>query len=505
MHRRFRLIAGLSVVAGLCWGRTGLNNARSQTQVGGMPGLQAIPGADAGAENLLRVAQKSSKKAKGKMKGGQPAEGAMANPANADSAAGSDQAVSFSRDIAPILVGNCIGCHNPERRRGKFDLTTFQKLRMGSANGPVIVPGKPAESPLVQRIKGDIEPKMPLNNRDLSPESIAKIEAWVKAGARLDPKFDPMALLKAIAPSEEDRRRAELAKLTPAEREQKLESAARDRWKKATPKTTPAMTSGEKFVLFGNLPKDRAAQTLKVLDAQAVALNKLLGPSPSGSRVNPAEKISLYVFNDASTYVEFVRSVESREVEQGAQAHGNLTVEGPYLAAVDPLAGREDDSPKKKVGRSKRGEDGGGAERTLAGLLTEQLGAAETAQAGKPPRWLSLGLGAWLASTVEPKSPYYRRLRSLTADEYTLGWATKAQETLGDEGEVSKIRALGFSLVEWLAATDRSRMVGFIRGMLDDPRRLDDEIRRIWGPLTTREAFLLEWGSFVSAHYGRGR
>ena len=33
--------------------------------------------------------------------------------------AGGDSGVKFSRDIAPILVGNCIGCHNPERRRGK--------------------------------------------------------------------------------------------------------------------------------------------------------------------------------------------------------------------------------------------------------------------------------------------------------------------------------------------------------------------------------------------------
>jgi len=44
-------------------------------------------------------------------------------------------------------------------------------------------------------------------------------------------------------------------------------------------------------------------------------------------RLTGPEKISLYVFNDLASYVEFVRSVENRELEQGIEAHGKLDVE----------------------------------------------------------------------------------------------------------------------------------------------------------------------------------
>ena len=319
-------------------------------------------------------------------------------------------------------MGNCIDCHNPERRRGKFDLTTFQKLMAGSASGPVIVAGKPAESSLVRHIKGEEDPKMPPNNRNLAPEAIAKIEAWVKAGARLDTGIDQMALLRAIVPSDENRRRSELAKLTPAERDKKVEAVALERWGKSGAKSKPETTSSAGFLLFSNLPKDRATQTLKVLESQAMALKRLL-PRSSPALDFP-EKISVYVFNEPSAYVEFARAVESRDVEAGSrggiQAHANLAVQTPYLVAVDPLGGRDDESAKKGSGRSKRSHDTGGPERSLTGLLVEQMAAAGTAQAGKAPKWLCLGLGTYLAKQVEPRSPYYqppaRRSRAAVQD-----------------------------------------------------------------------------------------
>ena len=111
-----------------------------------------------------------------------PPGGAAAEPA-----AAGDSELTFSRDIAPILVGNCIGCHNAKDKKGKFDMTTFKKLMTGAEKEKVIIPGKPDESPLVLRIKGEETPKMPPGaNRNLADVAIAKIEKWVQAGARLD-------------------------------------------------------------------------------------------------------------------------------------------------------------------------------------------------------------------------------------------------------------------------------------------------------------------------------
>jgi hypothetical protein len=257
------------------------------------------------------------------------------------------------------------------------------------------------------------------------------------------------------------------------------------------------VTSSANFLLFSNLPKDRAAPMLKALEARATMLKRLLGPV-----LDFPEKLSVYVFNDAATYVEFARAVESRDLEPGSQVHGNFGVKTPYLAAYDALGGREDEAAKKRPAKAKRGEDAGGPERSLTGLLVEQLVASGTAMANKAPRWLCLGLGAYYGSQVEPRSPYYRHLRDEAARQYMLGWNAKAQEALGDVTDADKVRAIGFSLVEWQNATDRARFTSFARMMLDGPEKLDEVVMQIWG--ASRDDFLREWGMWVAASYGRG-
>ena len=34
--------------------------------------------------------------------------------------------VSFINDVAPILKENCFACHDAKKRKGKFDMTTFE-------------------------------------------------------------------------------------------------------------------------------------------------------------------------------------------------------------------------------------------------------------------------------------------------------------------------------------------------------------------------------------------
>jgi mono/diheme cytochrome c family protein len=419
-----------------------------------------------------------------------------------------DKSLKFSRDIAPILVGNCIGCHNPEQRRGRFDLTTFEKLMKGSEKEKVIVPGKPDESHLVLRLRGEETPKMPQGaNRNLTEEAINKIEAWVKQGALLDAGIEPTAELAKVAPTPEMIRRDALAKLSADERDKRLETVALDRWKKASTKTTPEATPDKHFILFGNLPKDRAKQVLKGMEAEYITVGRLLGPAAAPALGGP-EKISLYVFNDRTSYVEFVRANENRELDSEIEAHGNLAVEAPYLAALDPLNGAEDShvssSSKKGSGKSKREEELTGPERSLLGLLAEQLGVSAATQSGKPPRWLTLGLGAYVGSLVEPRSPYYRHLRNDVAAVYSQGWRTKVQDALGGEVETSRVRAVGFSMMEWLASAARPGFPPFLRELLGGNERLDQAIEGIFGA-ATRDAFLIEWGGWVAAHYGRGR
>ncbi len=143
---------------------------------------------------------------------------------------------------------------------------------------------------------------------------------------------------------------------------------------------------------------------IKVAEAQHGQVKRLLG-APAADWV---EKVSLYVFNTRKDFVEFARTIENREVDANTSSSSNLGVSEPYVVVVDPLAGKEEEpAAARRKPHTKKGEEkeAPGAERTLAGLLTENLGAGAVAAQGNSPRWLVRGVGAFLSSQVEPRSP----------------------------------------------------------------------------------------------------
>ncbi len=75
------------------------------------------------------------------------------------------------RDVAPILVENCIACHNPRKSESKYVMTTFAQLAKGGQQGEGITlePGKPDESNLVELIRPDGQPRMPYKQDPLPP------------------------------------------------------------------------------------------------------------------------------------------------------------------------------------------------------------------------------------------------------------------------------------------------------------------------------------------------
>src|SRR5580658_6786566 len=60
------------------------------------------------------------------------------------------QAIRFNRDIRPIFSENCLLCHGPDKNRRKAKLRL--DVRETALDLKAIVPGKPAESLLIQHI-----------------------------------------------------------------------------------------------------------------------------------------------------------------------------------------------------------------------------------------------------------------------------------------------------------------------------------------------------------------
>ncbi len=86
-------------------------------------------------------------------------------------------ALTYDGAIGPLFQARCSNCHGASAILG-LNLTTYQSALAGSSNGPVIVPGDPAGSLLVQKQSGS-QPHF----GQLSPEELKLVSDWIQAGA----------------------------------------------------------------------------------------------------------------------------------------------------------------------------------------------------------------------------------------------------------------------------------------------------------------------------------
>jgi hypothetical protein len=89
--------------------------------------------------------------------------------------------ISYTRDVQPILESRCGSCHFGEFTSAELHMDTYESLMAGSENGPVIVPGDPKKSLLVQKISSG---KMPKRGPKLTPAQIQIIVDWIDQGAQ---------------------------------------------------------------------------------------------------------------------------------------------------------------------------------------------------------------------------------------------------------------------------------------------------------------------------------
>ena len=99
--------------------------------------------------------------------------------------------VEFNRDIRPILSDNCFFCHGPDKNKRQADLRLDTEAGLlGAAGGAgAVVPGKPDESPLLQRIlTADPETHMPppSTGKSLTADQIQLLRRWIEQGGRYE-------------------------------------------------------------------------------------------------------------------------------------------------------------------------------------------------------------------------------------------------------------------------------------------------------------------------------
>jgi hypothetical protein len=87
----------------------------------------------------------------------------------------------FETRIRPVLAEHCWRCHGPKKQKSGLRLDSREAILAGSEDGPVVKPGDPANSPLIEAIRYQGETKMPPDGK-LKPAEIEVIALWVKMG-----------------------------------------------------------------------------------------------------------------------------------------------------------------------------------------------------------------------------------------------------------------------------------------------------------------------------------
>ena len=116
-----------------------------------------------------------------------------ANPSPARAADDAEGLKLFEAKIRPILAEHCVGCHGPEKQKGKLRLDTRENLLKGGIGDDdkpvkVVEPGTPEKSMIIEAINyknEDIQmpPPKKKESRKLSDEQIKDLTEWVKLGA----------------------------------------------------------------------------------------------------------------------------------------------------------------------------------------------------------------------------------------------------------------------------------------------------------------------------------
>ncbi len=117
-----------------------------------------------------------------------------------------NERVDFNSQIRPLLSDNCFFCHGPDatHREGGLRLDQAETAFAAGDSGLVaIVPGKPEESEVLQRVlSGDPDMLMPKpeSGKQLSAQEIELLRCWIEQGAVWEEHWAYRPPVHSVAP-----------------------------------------------------------------------------------------------------------------------------------------------------------------------------------------------------------------------------------------------------------------------------------------------------------------
>jgi mono/diheme cytochrome c family protein len=348
------------------------------------------------------------------------------------------ESVKYSRDIASVISTQCTSCHGGQNPRAQLSLETFARLLRGSNNGVILTPGKPAESEIIKRLKGQGVQRMPLNAAPLSNDVIAKFEKWIEEGAKFDGSSADM-------PTATVAKIYQVTQMSHEELAKERVDLAGQNWKLANPDDKAAQHETKNFLLVGNVGESR----LKEVGESAEKLKERVVTALGGQASAPMVKgrITMFVFGRRFDYSEYGQMVEKREIPREWIGHYKYTIIDAYACLVPPQTKEEG---------------------TLDGLVAEQIaGVYVESLGGDVPGWFSQGTAWAVASNMA------------TRDARVTAWGERIPEALAKmkkpddflTGQLSASDAavLNYSYAKFLMSKTANfrQLLGYLRKGMD--------------------------------------
>lgn len=232
------------------------------------------------------------------------------------------ETVSFSRDIAPILLKNCNGCHiDGQRASGGLRMDSFEQLLRGGDSGSMLAKTA-GDSLLVQKLTGQAGDRMPAGGRPpLNPEQVQLISTWINEGSKFDGSSSAMQLDRLV----------QVARAQAAEHDElfkQRQQRAIQRWERVLPNDAPERATGEQVFALGNIPPQRLAELPKRYDEALERVRRLLRVPEDSMLIRGG--MVVYALGSRYDYSEFGRMTESRELPKDWLGHWSADAVDAY-------------------------------------------------------------------------------------------------------------------------------------------------------------------------------
>jgi len=290
------------------------------------------------------------------------------------------ETVSFSNDLAPVFVKHCIGCHGLGRRpSGRLNLNTFDGLLRGGESGAPVVPGKPADSLLIKKLKGTGGgQQMPARADPLADDVIAMIEKWIEEGVRFDAPNPGQAMTEVAA-------LALALRSTHEELSSEREKLAMKNWELGMPGIEVAREQTENFLLLGSFAENTLTEYGSVAEQAAGKVASMLKIPANKPLVKG--RMTLFFFDQRYDYSEFGKMVEKRDLPRIWRGHWRYSIVDAYGAMIPPRA----------------------EEYQLGPLVGQQLAAVTLAGLEGVPGWFTEGVARVVASRLGSEDPRVKK------------------------------------------------------------------------------------------------